>query len=200
MGGFLNRSLSRREIFLLLLLVIIVLIGLYFLLVHYPVVNELEDIELEKEEVAEDTEIAETTQQVYIKMTNELEEIFKMPPDELTVMPEYDNFETLMVDFNRIFAGTDPSLSFDQVSFNGNIATRVMRFSFTALSYEHARSVLTNLTGTGYRCLLDGLSLTPVDGGDVGSAALRVSGAITFYELYEDGAAPMPGVLTDGQG
>ena len=59
---------------------------------------------------------------------------------------------------------------------------RTVRFSFSAESYDHARQVLTELTGTGYRCLLESVSLGP-DNGDVFTGKLSVSGSITFYEI-----------------
>lgn len=188
MNSFINRSFSRREKLLLLLLVLILIVGLYFYLVHYPVTSRLEEIDLETDDVLLQTDVANVRLGLYNDMKSELDEIFKMPEDELTVMPEYDNIQTLMNMFNVIFAGTQQSLSFDEVRINdNNVAERTVRFSFTAAGYDDARRVLSALTGTGYRCLMNSLSFSPTNyvgegTANVENAPLRVSGDITFYE------------------
>lgn len=182
MSDFMNRSFSRREKLLLLLLVIILLVGLYFYLVHYPITQRLDEIELETDDVLFQQDVANTRLQMYNEMKDELDIVDAMPEDQVTMMPEYDNIQTLMNMFNVIFAGTQQSLSFDNVRINdNNVAERTVRFSFTARDYDHARQVLANLTGTGYRCLLDSLSFG-ASGGSVETGELRVTGNITFYE------------------
>lgn len=186
--SFLNRSFTRREIVLLLVLVLLLIVGLYFYAVHYPIVNRMAEINAEEEDVLFKTDVAKTRQGIYNNMKTELDEIFKTPEDELTVMPEYSNFQTLLNHFNTIFDGHEPVLSFDTVTFNGNIAARTVRFTFLASDWEEGREILTQLTDTGYRCLLDSLSFTSDDSRDndnffVESSPLKISGSITFYEL-----------------
>ncbi len=180
-----NRNLSRREKVLLLVLVLIGLIGLYFYLVHYPIVNRMSEIENERGEVADQQIVADARSAVYKSMKDELDVIFAMPEDKITVMPNYDNIQVLMQQFNTIFANVSPELSFDTVTVSDGVAVRTMRFSFAASGYEEAKEVITNLTGTGFRCLLSGLTLSPSDG-DVETNELHVSGVITFYENAAD--------------
>ncbi len=192
MNSFINRSFSRREKLLMLFLVLILLAGLYFYLVHYPITSRLEEIDEETDEVLFQTDIANTRLGLYNDMKSELDEIFAMPEDQITVMPEYDNIQTLMNMFNVIFAGTQQNLSFDEVKINdNNVAERTVRFSFNADSYDHARQILSALTGTGYRCLMNSLSFSPVasqgqEKSNVENSGLRVSGDITFYEKVVD--------------
>lgn len=188
MSNLLTRRFSNREKALILVLAVILVIGLYVLLVHYPVTDRIQQAEYDAAEVEDEIAVAQARLAVYNGMKAELDEIFAMPPEDVTVLPAFDNVQNLMNMFNDIFAGTDPSLSFSNVQEQGKVAVRPVQFSFTATSYAHARQVLTALTGTGCRCLLDGLTFAPVDG-DVESGALRVSGNITFYELDETGAA-----------
>ena len=184
MNAVLTRSFTRREQVMIIVLVLTILVGLYFYAVHYPIVNRMDEIAQEHEELALKTEVAEARYAIYQSMKAELEKIFAMPKDELTVMPEYDNFQTLMNYFNVIFQGTDPSLNFDAVRVDGKIAARTVRFSFTAEGYAQAKRILGQLTGTGYRCLMENVSLVPVDNEEeVETGALKVSGSITFYEL-----------------
>lgn len=181
--GVMNRSFSQREKLLLLGLVLIGIVGLYFFAVHEPIVTRLEEIEIEKEEVLFQRDVVQARLDLYNRMKAELEEIFAQGVDDVTVMPEYDNIETLMLHFNRIFAGTGERLSYDAVrTVSDHVIGRTVRFSFTAGSYEQAKSVLAELTGTGFRCLLDSVSITP-DNNDVETGIISVSGTITFYEI-----------------
>lgn len=184
MSNVLTRKLTRREQFLMLLLVLIIIIGLYFYLVHYPIEQRYEEIAAEREEIALQTDVAVVRAGIYQSMKMELDEIFAMPEEEITVMPEYDNIQTLMNYFNVIFVGTDPVLNYDAVRVNGKIATRTIRFTFTATDYNHAKKILGQLTDTGFRCQLESVSIVPAEnGGEVETGAQKVSGTITFYEL-----------------
>lgn len=177
-----THKLSNREKVLLLVLVLVLLAGLYFYVVHYPITNRLDEIELERDDLLVSQAVADTRLQIYNDMQAELEEIFAMPEDEITVMPAYSNRETLLLYFDKIFAGTSQVLNFDDERETDNIVERTVRFSFNADSYAKARQVLTDLTvGSGYRCLLDSLTVSPVEG-NIESGALRISGTITFYE------------------
>ena len=184
MNNLLTRSFTRREIILMLVLVLVLLVGLYFLVVHYPITERLAEIEDERDEIAFNTEVAQMRSQLYQSMKSELDEIFAMPENEITVMPEYDNNQTLLNYLHIIFEGTDVALSQDSPSVNGNIVTRNIRFSFTAESYDQAKLILGQLTGTGYRCLMHSVSLVPAENDhEVEDGPLKVSGTITFYEL-----------------
>lgn len=203
----LMRSFSRREKTLLVVLALILVVGLYVLLVQRPVEAKLDELALEVEDLDLKTQAAQIKLSQRNKMKKELDEIFALPQDEITVMPPYDNLETLMTQFNSIFLGLEPKLSFPEVRFEEGIATRPIQFEFVAPSYDQARAILTRLTRTGYRSLLDGLSITPADGTVNSSARLQagrsiqqgnvaVKGTIYFYELApqtleaEEGEAP----------
>lgn len=203
----LMRSFTRREKALLLLLVLVLLVGLYFLLIHRPVEASLAKLQTEKEDLELKTTVAETKLKLYRDMKQELDEIFALPADQLTVMPAYNNLEKLMVQFDNIFTGMEPKLSFHdlRVSEDG-VVTRPIDFEFEAPSYEQARAILTGLTHTGNRALLDGLSIQPKGvavtdryfldavraGGNIEAGAVLVKGSISFYELGEAPAKEAP--------
>lgn len=180
----LMRSFTKREKIVMLVLAIALLIGFYFLAIHYPVKTRLEEIELEKADVDEQTMLANAMLANYNKMKNELEEIFSEQDENITVMPEYDNKQTLIYYFNNVFADTAPNLQFSQAQINGNIASRTISFNFTADSFESARDILELLTGTGFRCSMDNITVSPTEG-DIAHNELRVSGSIVFYELVK---------------
>lgn len=203
----LMRSFTRREKALLLLLVLVLVVGLYFLLIHRPVEASLAELETEKEELEMETTVAETKLMLYSKMKGELDQIFALPADQITVMPAYNNLEKLMVQFDNIFTGMEPKLSFHDIRISEDgVVTRPIDFEFDAPSYEQARAILTGLTHTGNRALLDGLSIQPKGvsvtgghfldtvraGGSIEAGAVSVKGSISFYELGEPPAKETP--------
>ena len=181
MSEFFNRNFTRREKAMIVVLLVVLLGGLYFLVVHFPIVNRMEEIGNEVEEVEKKTADAEVKLAEYSEMKRELDEILSQPEEDITVMPPYNNIETLMKKLDVIFAGTNPNFSFGQASITDEIAARTINFNCTARDYKEARSLLKAVTGTGYRCLLNSFTLTPVEGG-LYEGELKVSGAITFYE------------------
>lgn len=180
----LTKKFTRREKVLLTLLAAVMLLGLYFILVQYPISTRMDALEAQRQSLELDLELAQERLQKYEAMRSELDEIFSLPEDEITVMPAYDNIEQLMIRFDAIFAGMEPQLSFERVSTDGGVAVRPVRFTFTASDYQAARDILTRLTGTGWRCLMDGVSIVPSGDGarTVAGGAVTVSGTITFYE------------------
>ncbi len=189
---------------MLIILALVLVVGLYVLLVQRPVEAKVDELALEKEDLELRQQVAEIKLGQYNKMKNELDEIFAMPKDQLTVMPPYDNIETLMVQFNAIFMGLEPKLSFPAVQFEEGVATRPIQFEFAAPSYDQARAILTRLTRTGYRSLLDGLSITPADatvtsrdvllaGRNIQQGTVAVRGTIYFYELAPETLEPEEG-------
>lgn len=180
----LMRSFTKREKIVLFVVAIALVIGFYFLTISYPVKNRLEEIELEKIDVEDQTTIATAVLANYNKMKNELEEIKSLPEESLTYMPEYDNKQTLIYYFNSVFAETAPDLRFDAAKIEGNIASRTISFNFTADNFESAKEILRLLTGTGFRCSMQNLTVSPTNG-DLASDELRVSGSIIFYELVK---------------
>lgn len=173
---------TKREKVIIVILAIALVVGFYFMVIHYPVKTRLEEIELEKQQVDDETTVALAVAAQYKNMKTELEEIFALPEDEITVMPEYDNKQTLIHYFNSVFADTAPDLRFSGVKTKGSIASRTIGFNFTSPDYASAKDILRKLTGTGFRCLMQSVSLSPAEG-SVEDDELRISGNIIFYEL-----------------
>lgn len=185
MANFMTRRFTLRERILLIIFIVILLVGLYFFLVFYPIRNSLNEIAAEKEKYEERIQVAEIREDIYEMMEEELEEIFKLPEDQLTYMPEYDNIQDLMVKFNGIFTGLEPQISYGQATLRDGIYSRSISFSFSISSFEEAKRVITELTKTGYRCLLNSISVLPSNSSDIKEGALRISGSITFYEIQK---------------
>lgn len=177
----LMHNFSKREKVILFIAAIALVVGFYFLVIHYPCKTRLAEIEEEKVTVEDETMLANIMLDSYNGMKNELDEIFSMPEDEITYMPEYDNIVTLMSILDGIIPRSEYTLS-QSVGIEGTIAARTMNFNFTAANYEQAKEILSQLQGTGYRCLMQNLTIAPSDGSVTGSD-VKVSVGIVFYEL-----------------
>ncbi len=181
----LMRNFTKREKIILLVLVIFLLIGFYFIVIHYPVTSRLEEIEAEEMLTQEQTDLAIAKGQNYVKMKNELNDIFALPFDKITVMPSYDNQTTLLYNYQTIFEDLMPDLRFGEAKIEGNIASRTVSFNVTVSDYNAAKDVISKLTGTGFRCLLTNLTVSPEEG-NLETDAIRLSGNIVFYELVTE--------------
>ena len=188
MKGILDRTLSNREKGMLLALVLVLIVGLYFFCVHFPVVNGMEQVRRDTETVDTQLSAAQARAAEYASMQTELAEIFSKPTGEISVLPMYSNIEPLMRRLDVIFAGTNPDFSFGQAGISDNIAARNISFSCTAADYAAARSLLRDVSSTGWRSLLNSVSFSAASG-DLYSGPVSVSGVITFYELVPQAAA-----------
>ncbi len=177
----LMHSFTKREKIILIIAAIALIIGFYFLVIHYPVKTRLAEIEAEKLTVEDERMVADIKLASYNKMKNELDEIFAMPAEEITYMPQYDNAATLMGILDGIIPRSEYSIS-QSVSQEGNIAARTVNFNFVADDYMQAKQILGKLQSTGYRCLMQNLTIAPGDGSVTGRN-VKVSGNIVFYEL-----------------
>lgn len=182
MSNFMTRRFTLREKILLGLLIVILLVGLYFFLVHYPIQNRMNEIAQEREEVQARLDIAEIRKGIYDRMQAELKSIFELPPDEITYMPKHDNLNVLIERFDAIFKGIEVRFNYGTPQTSNGIVSRAIGFSFSVADFDTAKKVLKELTGTGYRCLMSNITLSP-GSGDIQSSELSISGTITFYEL-----------------
>lgn len=181
MPDVMKRSFTRRERALILVLLVMLLVGVYFLAVHFPIVNRMEEIDREQENLQTELEAAQLKAVDYASMKQELDQILSQSEEDITVMPAYNNIETLMRRLDVIFAGTSADFTFNQARITDNVAARTINFSCTAEDYQSARQLLREVTGTGWRSLLDSFTLTP-EGETLYAGQIRLSGAITFYE------------------
>lgn len=204
MSNFLSHRLSLREKIFILILVVVLLVGLYFLLVHYPIVDRQEQIAKELEAVRQEQLDANLDKNEYDMMKEEQDHIkyLESHGQQPTVMPEYnvENSGKLYTMINRIFDdaklkyGNDAysDRTFDQqapkmLNNDSNIVMRVVTFtSFTCKNYDVAKFIIDNLVRNpeNWRNLMTNVVLTSKDGENIKSnTPITVSNlTITFYE------------------
>ena len=121
------------------------------------------------------------------RMERELEEIFSRPEQPVS-LAAYDNLQPVMMELYAILDGAeDYSLSFGTVDTSESIVRRSISLSFTSRSYEAARDILEQLSGSAYRCLLDSVSISVGQGAE---GNVSVDGAVLYFEYQRQAAAP----------
>ena len=180
-----GREFSPREKFLLLLLVIVFLIGAYYLGVHLPVKNQLEEAELRKEELHLELTALRAQRDRMDYMQKVIAEKEAQADPGLPLVAPYDNFTQMMDQLNGILAGVaDYSLTFDPVVAEGALVRRPVLMSFTAASYARAQEILRSLEYGRYRCQISDLTIMGTESG-VGGGPVSVSATVTFFETTE---------------
>lgn len=200
MSNFMTRKFSLREKIFLLILVVILLVGLYFLLVHYPIVNRNKEIDEEMEQVQTDQLLLniQKTERDKIKAEKDIIDAQEAAGENVTFMPTYDNFAELNKKLDEIFAAAkakfedekdiDRRLNWSKsIDEEAGRVTRTLSFSFACKSYEEAKFILDELAHTDWRSLLTNVSISATQDENLMSSAVSVSGSITYYERYLGG-------------
>ncbi len=187
----LSRQFTRREQVLLVILALLFLFAVYFLAVHLPVTEALEQARTEQETISADLMVLEAKQQRMDQMQQELDAILAQP--NVAEIPDYDNLQQVMDFLNTVLGTTgEYSLSFQglQQSEDSAILRREMQMTYVSPSYGAALEVMEQLQNCPFRCQLGGLTMTPStqDGQsrDMDAALtdgpVQVSLTVTFFE------------------
>ncbi len=177
-----RRQLTAREWMLLGVLLVILVVSGYIMLFYMPMTTERDRCLSEAESCRTEIEAARLRVEDKRRMERELEELFAQEVPPLSIA-DYDNLQPVMFELNTILAPTrDYSLSFSTVDATQTIVRRSINLSFTAGSYEAAKTVLQQLHDSAYRCMLDSVSLSLGQG----DGAVSVSGNIVFFEYQEE--------------
>ena len=188
----LSRDFSLKEKILLALLAII-LIGLgYYYFIDQPVRRELANSAAEK--VALQTELA-TLQQKQAslkKMQSELDAI--MARDDVSRMSSYNASKEEIKLLNDVLSQTSQySVSFANVSRDGDQIRRNFSLQFVAPNYATMAQIISDLAKSTQRCVVSNIACSHkgyyLEGG------YTVSATATFYETMVGGTpdAGLPG-------
>lgn len=178
-----NRAFTSREKVLLVVLAVL-LIGIgYFKLILEPINTNIETYQANTNAEQDEIIVNTATLTKMRNMQQELEEIHAS--GDAKPMPAYDNSDCLLVELNRILSEADDySLNFGGTSvLDGDyIVRRPLSLTFTASSYEQARSILTALHDSDNINQITDLSVRFTGGSD---ERVDVSLSIAYYELKE---------------
>ena len=185
---FLNRSFTTRELVIIILLVLVLLGAAYYQFVDTPVRNQLAQARSEK--AALETQL----NGVYAKIAEmkrieaELDDLSSQA--NMSVMYSYNNSEAELRLLNDILTSTEEyTVSFSNVTRDGDQIRRRFTLTFTAADFAAAKRVITRLSGSELRCLVDNITYNYKPG----TSRISITAAATFYETMA-GATPDAGL------
>lgn len=153
----LSRDFNRGEKVLLLILALILVALAYYFVIDKPVREDLASAQAEKE--ATETELSALQGRIarLEEMERELESITSNP--EVSRMGSYNNSKEELAFLNDILGVTDDySVSFANVTRNGDQVRRNFNLRFTVDSHEAAEKLLKQIYASELRCLLNDIN------------------------------------------
>lgn len=151
----LSRGFSGKEKFLLAFFILIIIGAAYFYLVDQPVRNRIANAQSRQEELQTELTIASAKVGKLKKMKEELDAAQTSGKMSSTYMPSYNNVKEEISFLNDILAATrEYTLSFSNVTRNGDQIRRSVSLSFVTSSYEDARAIIAAICESDNRVLI----------------------------------------------
>lgn len=183
----LSRDFTLKEKILLLILSIALIVLAYYQFIDQPVRSELSSAQAEKESIQIELDAVQIKLAQLKKMEQELTGL--TGSGSLGMMASYNNSKAEIALLNDILEDTQKySVSFSDVTRNGDLIRRNFTLQFTAADYAEATEILTQLSNSEYRCLLGNVYCDSEDG-DLTKGLVSVSATATFYETMVGGKA-----------
>lgn len=180
----LSRDFTKREKALILVLALILMALGYYQFIFRPTQDAIQ--------VARDTEAALQTELDVVtmktlrlnRMQNEVDEL--VAGGKVDRMPSYNNHKEELARLNEILQDTEQySVSFANVTQDGDQIRRNFSLQFTVSDLAALRRILSQLSHSGYRCLVDDIRC--VSTVTEGRTTLNASMTATFYETMVGG-------------
>ena len=183
-----NHEFTRKEKFLILLLCLI-LVGLaYYQFVDQPVRTALNNAHAERDSLNEELVTVQAKLRVMRRMRKELEEI--RDSGKVSEMKSYNNSKPEIALLNDILRGTpDYTISFANVTRDGDQIRRNFTLRFTTDSYETVQRIVKELSESPYRCLIGDFKISVNRGSTLQDGVLTVTMTATFFETMVGGTA-----------
>ena len=196
-----NRELSRREKVVILVLAILLLVLVYYRFVYSYVQSRLAQYNtsaLESELLVEQGRAQQiSSMEAQIRAGKGSSEGIVAP---------YNNLKQEIRELNRIFRGTENfNMDFKHAYADGTNVRRNISITFAAGSMNSARSVINELYGCRYKCLIRNIQVSrgggtydydyQASGGSTSSGSVSVTLDVTFFETTY-GASSTSGLTT----
>ena len=183
----LNRSFTTREKVLLLVLALILIALCYYQFIYKYVNNAVEANNMQIEDLEIGVSTAEAQLQAYQQTEARLASI--QEADIVGSMPSYNNSDKEITLLNDIFAkATEYDVSFGELTREGNLIRRPFSVSFKTDSYTAARTIISNLCNSEYRCIITDMTMKSAED-KKGNTVITVRATAAFYETLVDGQA-----------
>ncbi|MGN0403841.1 MAG: hypothetical protein ACI4F1_01340 [Bariatricus sp.] len=189
-----SRDFTLKEKILLLILCLI-LVGLaYYKFVDQPVRDAIATANAERESMEVELTAVQAKVIKLETMRTELDAIAS--GNNASMMGSYNNSKAEMKMLNDILDRAEQySISFTDITRNGDQIRRNFTLQFRASSYDNAMTILRELARGEYRCMVNEVRCTAEEG-SVLSGPVSISATATFYETMV-GGTPDAGLPED---
>lgn len=176
----LSRNFSKKEIILIVVLAVMLLGLIYYRLFYVNIKSSIDSARAEASTLQTEVDMAQLKVAQIGKMEKDMQDLSGTPK-----MGSYNSSRPETIFLHNAFTGIpDYSISFDEVTRNGDQIRRNFSLQYKVGSYNEAQAILTKLTSGEYRCLIGDMSCK-VD--KDGAATVNLEG--TFYETMIGGKA-----------
>lgn len=182
----LSREFTTKEKLLLLLLCLI-LVGLaYYQFVDQPVREALRNAQSEQDSLNMELKTVEAKLAVMRRMRDEMEDI--TAGGSVSKMESYNNSKAEIALLNDILHDTPQyTITFANVTRDGDQIRRNFTLQFTVDSYEKVESIIQQLSGSPYRCLVGDLKISGARNASLRDGIVTVNTTATFFETMVGG-------------
>ncbi len=181
----LSRDFTIREKILLLILALLLVGFAYYRFIDVPVRKGIEQAKDTQETLQVEAAVVNAKVQSLEKMKNELDDIAKMKT--VTYMPSYNNAKNVNKLMNDVLDSLDYVVNYTTLTRDGNQVRRNVSVQFTSPDYATMERVLTDLSQSEYRCLINDVRGTVNTQRDLGTINVLLNA--TFFETMVGGTA-----------
>lgn len=172
-----KKGLTNREKGLLLILVLMALVAVYNYAFYIPTQEKIATYNEEALLLDDQILMAEAKAAKLNMMQKELAEIKAGDLTNVKELPPYDNSRNVMNSLSAILVNaTQYNISFSGIAEEDGIVRRDITLTFSANSYDAAKSIISAIYNGPYRCLMKDLHIT--QNSDVWSVNVQ----ITYFE------------------
>lgn len=183
-------SLSTREIVMIIFLVILLGAVMYYMLFLTPLKEDLASIESDISNIQTQKEANTEKLSQMNNMERELKKLKEQNDlENLSQIPVYDNTVEVLASLNQYLEVNCLTHSLDfqtpEIAEDGTVR-RVVEMTFECKDYASARTIIDDLTGNKWRCLVGDTTLATVEENtDLKNSVVSVQLDITFFEISE---------------
>lgn len=176
-----SREFTRSEKILLVLLSVLLIGLLYYRFVYLTTEDLVQSLKTKADTTQADLDMANARVQKLESMQKEMDD---MDVDEETSrMESYNNSKRETAFLNQVLRGVnDYSITFSEVTRDGNQIRRSFSLQFVTKDYKEAVSIVNELTHGEYRCLVDDINYSLNDNKDI-----YINLTATFFETMVGG-------------
>ena len=192
-----KRRRLRRTLLFVLIGIGLVLIGTtYYFLVYTEVETDIRELRAAQAETQQ--EIEDLQQQLLLmnKMQAEMDRL-DSTPGSIGRMASYNaSAEEVAMLHRALISAVDYSITFREVTRQGDQIRRSFALDFTATDYTTATGIVHRLLQNDIRCMIGDISCSNDYSRELGTETIRLSLDATFYETMVDGT-PDAGLPAD---